>query len=337
MRIAQKPLKARQVQKLRSVFGADAFPSLREGAMRQVIEVSFSLQDPHLAVDPKSARLRLAQEGILGKFFLNLDPGYWEGEAIPLVDREPRSEPLPIEVADAFGLEEVLSQLQPGVRSISHILETLDTQLLTMANVDSVVQAVDSLHVTMSEIRSALDEDNPKGLHQFVLRPLNDLLTRADESVASLSQRLLDETLGRAEKLLSEGSALAGGAQEVVEEMQAALGEIRPQVGRALEDLVSTSNSLEQTVAELQGQMSSVLGQVDQVVAENRPELLETLRRLRRTSWEAEMAVRKIRANPAYLLFGDEETLLDELPYDASYQRSTGRAPLYGQRDESDE
>ena len=73
------------------------------------------------------------------------------------------------------------------------------------------------------------------------------------------------------------------------------------------------------------------------VLVENRPEVAETMRRLRRTMWEAEMAMRKIRANPAFLLFGDDEQLLDSNPYDESELRRTGRARPYNQRDESND
>ena len=58
---------------------------------------------------------------------------------------------------------------------------------------------------------------------------------------------------------------------------------------------------------------------------------------MRRSMWEMEMAMRKIRANPAYLLFGDSEPLYDMPPSDSSDLMRSGRVRPYKQRDEGDD
>jgi hypothetical protein len=53
------------------------------------------------------------------------------------------------------------------------------------------------------------------------------------------------------------------------------------------------------------------------------------------SAWELEMALRKVRANPAVVLFGDDEERLEAERRDDSGLRSRGRARPYEQRDES--
>ena len=65
-------------------------------------------------------------------------------------------------------------------------------------------------------------------------------------------------------------------------------------------------------------------------------QIAEIVRRLRRASWEAEMALRKVRANPAIVIYGDDEANLEAGPTDASALRRTGKAAPYRQRDERD-
>ena len=52
--------------------------------------------------------------------------------------------------------------------------------------------------------------------------------------------------------------------------------------------------------------------------------------------WQAELALRKVRANPAVLLFGDSESDLEAAPIDATNARRSGRAGIYPQRGEGD-
>ena len=113
------------------------------------------------------------------------------------------------------------------------------------------------------------------------------------------------------------------------------LEESRPRIGQLLEDLQSTARTLEEKINLVSDDAERLLELTQDVVAENRPEIAETMRRLRRTMWEAEMAMRKIRANPAYLIFGDEEQLLNQNPYDNSWIRRSGRAEPFEQRDEN--
>ena len=80
----------------------------------------------------------------------------------------------------------------------------------------------------------------------------------------------------------------------------------------------------------------TLLRNVSGVVTDNRAGLAEIVRRLHHTVWHAELALRKIRANPAVLLFGDEESDYEAAPLDETGIRRSGRVKPYGQRDEKD-
>jgi hypothetical protein len=93
----------------------------------------------------------------------------------------------------------------------------------------------------------------------------------------------------------------------------------------------------------LQAQLSEVLAEADKLleegngfIVEMKPDFLESLSSLRRTMWESEVTMRKVRANPAVLLWGDDEKLLSAWPTDPSDKRRAGRAPPYSQRNEND-
>jgi ABC-type transporter Mla subunit MlaD len=127
---------------------------------------------------------------------------------------------------------------------------------------------------------------------------LRRLLDAANATVASVH----DTTLPRADQLLDEAR---GGARD----FRAALADVQKDLGAVLDQLQGT-------------------------LLDNRPELAESVRRLRSTLWQAEMAVRQIRANPSVLLFGGNAPDLEARDLDESGTRATGRARIYQQRDE---
>ncbi len=80
-----------------------------------------------------------------------------------------------------------------------------------------------------------------------------------------------------------------------------------------------------------------ILRKLSGILSDNRADVAEIVRRLRRTMWQAEMAARKIRANPSVVIWGDDEPDLEAIEIDESVIRRTGRARPYRQRDESDD
>ncbi|MFQ5505869.1 MAG: hypothetical protein ACE5F1_13895, partial [Planctomycetota bacterium] len=144
-----------------------------------------------------------------------------------------------------------------------------------------------------------------------------------------LTERLMTVTMSKAESLIARGESLAESADQAILDARTLLRESSPKIGSILDDLAETSS-------ELRHELGSLLAQVRGVITDNRAQVAEILRRMRRTMWQAEMAVRKIRGNPAFLLFGDEEADLEEKDMDLGRIRSSGRARPYMQRDEKD-
>ena len=135
---------------------------------------------------------------------------------------------------------------------------------------------------------------------------------------------------------MRQGPALAHDFDPISTHSQLAVTRLEHAVGATrIEDLRSTSRTLEDRIKVVSADTHRLLELTHDVVDENRPEIAESMRRLRRTMWEAEMAMRKIRANPAYLIFGDDEQILNQNPYDTSWIRRSGRAEPFEQRDEN--
>ncbi|MGE0705686.1 MAG: MlaD family protein [Vicinamibacterales bacterium] len=335
VRIVEAALDEREVKAIIDLFGQDAFPDLKAGMMRQIVEVSFGVTDADLRVDKATARVSISKDGIFGEYYLSLDPGYWSGAQAALMASRPTT-PLQIEARDEGGLDSLLAQLGPVVRRVQSILANVDENVLTSKNLDAISATIENISAGTADLREMLRRDNPEGVKEYVLAPLNRLLTNADQSLSSLRDRLLNETLKKAEDLMDQGKEMAESVDKVAKNAQDLLTEVRPNVQAMIDDLAAASKDLNARLATLGPEVEEAARQAKEMLAENRPELAETVRRLRRTMWEAEMAMRKIRSNPAYLIFGDNEKLLDELPYDETGLRKAGRVRPYNQRDESD-
>lgn len=335
VRIVQAALTEREVKSLIDLFGSDAFPDLKAGMTRQIVEVSFGVTDPDLRLDKQTARVTIAKDGFFGEYYLALDPGYWSG-AQPSLMASSGAQPLQIASRDEGGLDSLLAQLGPVVRRVQSILANVDQNVLTTKNLDALSSTIENISAAMSDIREMVRTDSPEGVKQYVLGPLNKLLTNADGSLTALRERLLNETLSKAEELLDEGKKMAESVDRVAQNADGLLTEVRPNVQALIDDLAGASKQLNERLATLGPEVENAVRLAREMLAENRPEVAETVRRLRRTMWEAEMAMRKIRANPAYLIFGDNEQLFEERPYDESGLRKTGRVRPYNQRDETD-
>ena len=109
-----------------------------------------------------------------------------------------------------------------------------------------------------------------------------------------------------------------------------------PKVQAILDDLAKTTKELDGHLAEIVENGNKLLATLQGTISENRADIRETARRMRQAMWQAEMALRKIRSNPAVLLVGDNEKDLEARPTDQTKSRIEGRARPYDQRDEGD-
>lgn len=181
---------------------------------------------------------------------------------------------------------------------------TIDT-LLPLLN--DTVQAARDMLVNVNE--GLLGRENQESV-TMLLRELT-LATRSMRALldAGNADGVHESLMRPARQLLERGHSVLDQAAVLVQELQA-------------------------SVAAVQKDLQAVLNTGEQLVTENRAQLSESLRRLRGTLWQAEMAMRKIRANPAVLLFGDSETDLEALEQDETGVRRSGRVRIYQQRDE---
>ena len=305
-------------------------PGAPEGTTRQLLEVRFEINDPELRLDPGTASVAIGKDGLLGRNYISLDPGNIPPGTPLLIAAANATEdqPLTLPATDAQHLDAVIAQAGPIMAKVDAILSRIDQRILADQNLEQIDQTLASLQQAAGNVRRFLDRQDPDGAHALIVKPANTLLLRADKAVDELHQRLIQTTLTEAERLLKEGSATAQAIRERAEK-------VSPAAVEALNNLAEAAKTIDQRVDQVAVDASELLRLSKTVIAENRPEVAEAVRRLRRSMFEAELALRKIRANPARIVFGDDEKLFDSDQTDAGWLIRTGRAQPYEQRDEN--
>ncbi|MEM7202602.1 MAG: MlaD family protein [Planctomycetota bacterium] len=285
------------------------------------VEVTFAIDSPDLRLDPAGARVRLTQDGFLGLHYLALDPGRWPADRPPAVlgaEEEPvaiRSEPAP-------GFDTLVAASLPILQRVDRLLARVDAELLHPDSVASARSALEAFAAAVDSVRALLSAENPQGVQSRLLDPLQQLIAHADAAALE------------APALLSDGRQSIADVQELVAELRGVVEANGPKVQALLDDLAALSQNADTQLSGALTEASGALQDVRSAVAENRAGLAETVRRLRRTMWQAEMALRKVRANPAILLFGDDEADLEAGLVDHGALWRSGRAKPYEQRDE---
>lgn len=299
LRWTDQPYGKEDMEILRRQFGT--LPAgVREGARRLVVEVDFELNDQNLKIDPASAQVALLQDGFLGQHFLDLYPGYWEEgrEPAPVLSAG-HPQPLPIRARRAPGLDALAAGISDAVASLNTLIRTLNEGVLSTENREHLTALLKSATGAADAARTLLALEGAQGLSAQAIQPLRKVLDAASETLA----RMRDSTLPKTDQLLDES--------------RAGVADLRAGLRRADDDL------------------HGVLTQLQGTLVDTRPELAESMRRLRETLWQVDLAVRKVRANPSVLLFGKDETDLEAREVDEAGARSSGRARIFRQRDES--
>ncbi len=302
-----------------------ASPTPRHG---HLVEVSFSLDALDLRLAVERASVGLGQDGFLGRHYLVLDPGTWPADApAPTAGEQLAAAPVELRARPVAGWDAVVDATVPILRGIDAVVSTINDDLLGPDGLGRVRAVLETLGAGLADARRLLDAGAATGVDQRILQPAQAMVRNLDEAITALRGRVLDETLPRAEQLLDESSAL--------------VGDVRPGVRDVLAELVAATRDADARLAALETDLRTVLGDATGmlrgaggVIADNRGEVAETVRRLRRAVWQAEMALRKMRADPSVLLFGDDEPDLEAPVGDFSPLWNEGRAAPFGQREE---
>lgn len=316
VRMVAKPLTKAQVDLIKSFSEWKAASSLREGMMRQLIEVEFELNDPELKIDTGTAVVSLVAASLLAPHNLALDPGEWSADQPPdwpperTLGPDGELEPVLIATQEQTGFEELVAMAKPVVKNVDAVLTRLKVILDDTEKAGGVARIVTRLDELMGDTK------------ELVVDIREALIT--DENAKNLEQTLrhLEEASRSGAQLTTEISALFDREKD-------------PRLHDFLDALAANSRALEGRLDTLQSDLEALLEHADGLLNDNRADVAESIRRLRRAMWQAELALRKIRANPAVLFFGDDETDYEAGEVDETTERHGGRAPPFGARDET--
>jgi len=312
-------------------------------------------------IGPDSFAL-LLQEGFLGPHYIQLQlgpAGLRQGAADERAHvfgdafshGEDEENPIPLLGREAGLFADLLPQLDELGPRLKSLMRKLDEEMLSDENLTSVSGMLSGADNMIKELRAVigdridplLNAQSPDGVHELILRPTNELLGNADDLVRALKADIQRVLKDHVEALLVDGRGLIANANGAIDTAEASINTITPKVGTVLDNLREGTADLKQRLDHVQGSLTAALTKAEELMqtgadllSEASPDLLATFSSLRRTMWEAEIAMRKVRANPAVLLWGDDEKLLSPRSIDPSGRRRAGRAPPYQQRDEDD-
>jgi ABC-type transporter Mla subunit MlaD len=349
--LSEETIGDRSLLQLEQLLGEYAERPVEKGMTWQAIRVEFDLDNTDLLLDKETATVALAQEGLLGRHHLDLQPGYWVGDSSGRRFSELASgEPLKIGVRATGGLQSLMKDAGPALQAARSVLAKIETGLLNETNLQNLEamlgegsEAIRAARKALTNIEMMADPANADGLHAMVLAPAKKLLEDADTQLNALGERLLDKTLTDVEAVLADARKALGNADEAMITARSILDENKPVIDRTLENLAQATDGLKARIDRIEAQLGTTLegarlamDQANGMLRENRAGLADIVRKAQQTMWDLQMAVRKIRANPAYVLFGDDEKLMEAREVDEAGVRLSGRAKAYGQRDEDD-
>lgn len=303
------------------------------GHLRQVIAVSFEIDDPTLRLNPDEATVSIGKEGILGRNYVDVQPGHVAPDARPIMEfAGDQPIELPTTGIESFGA--VFAGVTPVLERLSNLLDRVDNEVLSDQNVEQVSLTLANFEQATAEIREWLNTESPDGAHVQLVTPARELLLRADKSLDDIHKRLTESTLIEAEAFITDARKTSAETREAIASIDQRMAKTWPNVDKAVVQLNETLATLEKQSAEVGENASTLLQLSEGMLVENRPEITEAVRRLRRSMEQAELTLRKVRANPATLIFGDNEDLYEADESDDAWLIRSGRAQPYEQRDE---
>jgi phospholipid/cholesterol/gamma-HCH transport system substrate-binding protein len=117
--------------------------------------------------------------------------------------------------------------------------------------------------------------------------------------------------------------------EETVADIQRVVRENEPGIRKGVDQATALLEELRRDVAELKAKLSETVDQANTLVLKNQPAITRTIDNLQESSWNMRQFSRKLKANPAVLIFGDEDPTEMEPKIDATADREKGRVPPY--------
>jgi ABC-type transporter Mla subunit MlaD len=273
---------------------------MRDGERRFFIEMSVGVQ-PSLAIyDDANAVVK--QDGFLGPKFVALFPGV-------------SGTPLPAGAAIPGRAEPVLSDLMEEVKEPVARLNGVLSELQNLLGSTKLPENLDQLTIEARRLVIALRES--------ALPKAERLIEDLDSNVARVGDRL-DESLSgitdEARRLVGIVDARAARLDGLIGEAEGLLADARSGVNRV-------ADGLEKTAAGIDG----VSAGAERLLTDNNRNVYLAIRNLRDATAELDRLLRKVRANPSVLVWGDDEPVeATPPPPDLETLRERGRARRYG-------
>jgi len=215
----------------------------------------------------------------------------------PGVSRNPLKDGVAIPGNAEVYLSDLTSMLENPLGRIDTILKTIEEFTRDKENVSNV-------EGILAEIRQILDR-----VHTTSLPRAEALLDTAEKSVRNVDGKV-DSTLDRG---LHTFNDLAAAARKRVDSLDAVISEARA----VLADIRSGANK--------------VLSGTEGMILDNNRNLYLSLRNIRNATAELDRLIRKVRADPSVVIWGDDEKVEPAiLPENLDALRNNGRVGRYG-------
>jgi ABC-type transporter Mla subunit MlaD len=311
-----------------------------EGHVRHLVRVRFKITDPSIRLAPEAA-VSVVQEGFIGQWYLEVYPGAWDPARPPLTVAERKDRPIRLRALQPDSLKDLVPAMKPILTRVDVILTRIDQELLKPllegkeAELAKVVPdlsaAVSDAGKAVKQLQALLDPataDSP-------IKRANKLLEDADATVLELKNQLTKEVLPALQAAATDAKAALAAAKKTMEDASSVLDESKPKIKALLDNLRDESARLDARLTEIQKKIGKLLDDADNLVTLRQDQLADIVESFRNAAWEIELATRKVRANPAVLIFGDDEAQrLEADPRDDTGLRKTGRVKPYEQRNE---
>jgi len=241
------------------------------------------------------ARAMVKTDGFLGGKFVALTPGV---NPMPLVEGKAIPGSAEINVAD------LMAMVETPIQRLDGILKALEGFSTNQRNLDNVEGILSETHEILNGIR---EKTLPRA--EGILAVVQDTLRNANAKMDHIGDKVeatLDTGTRTVQELGDTVRKRVGKLDGVLEEAMAVLGEVRTGVNR-------------------------VAGSADRILTDNNRNLYLTLRNLRDATAELDRLMRKLRADPSVVIWGDDEKVEPAaLPRDPKDIRTNGKASRYG-------